>query len=59
MAKIIPAASLFANWRKLPAHDLEDRILQIRRAAVRQHLNVAEWKQLDRMRRRLMKGTAR
>lgn len=55
MAKIIPAADLFANWHKLPVRDLEDRIIQIRRAAARQHLNIADWKQLDRMRRRLVK----
>jgi hypothetical protein len=58
MSKIIPAATLFADWHKLPVHDLQDRNVQIRRAAVWQHLNIADWKQLDRMRRRLTKLSA-
>jgi hypothetical protein len=39
-------------WRKLPLSQLESHILQVQRSAVRQHLSVAEWAMLDRMRKR-------
>jgi hypothetical protein len=40
-------------WRRLPADALEERILVIRRASARQHLSLGQWRELDRMRRRL------
>lgn len=46
-------ATLFMNWCALPLPDLEIRIEQIRRAAVREHFDEAQWEILDRMRRRL------
>jgi hypothetical protein len=40
------------HWRQLPPSELADRILQIQRTAVHRHLNVQQWRTLDRMRRR-------
>jgi hypothetical protein len=40
------------DWRRLSLPDLENRIMQFRRAAVRQHLTTDQWNLLDRMRKR-------
>jgi hypothetical protein len=40
------------GWRKLPLAELEALINETRRSAVRQHLSEAEWRRLDRMRKR-------
>jgi hypothetical protein len=46
-------ATLFGkDWRRLPAAELQDLIQKIRRAAVRQHLTIEQWKVVDRMRGR-------
>ena len=39
-------------WRKLPLAELETEILAVQRMSVRQHLTPAEWKTVDRMRKR-------
>jgi hypothetical protein len=41
------------GWRRMPAVELEDLILAIRRRAVRQHLSPSEWLMVDHMRTRL------
>jgi hypothetical protein len=41
-----------AAWRRLPLADLETEILAVRRMATRQHFSPAEWKTVDRMRKR-------
>jgi hypothetical protein len=46
------------DWRTLLLPELDNRITQIRRSAVRQHLSQEQWKQLDRMRRHLVKLNA-
>ena len=48
----VQAASATRAWRKMPLEELQAHILKIRRAAVRQHLTPAEWRVLDRMRKR-------
>jgi hypothetical protein len=40
------------GWRQLPLADLETLILQFRREAARQHKTTAEWRYVDRMRKR-------
>lgn len=42
------------GWRKLPPAELEALINKIRRSAVERHLSAAEWRQLDRMRKRYL-----
>jgi hypothetical protein len=44
---------LFKAWRALTPDQLADRVLLIRRLAVRQHFAAADWRALDRMRDRL------
>ena len=39
-------------WRKLPLAELETEILAVQRMAVGRHLTPADWKTLDRMRKR-------
>jgi hypothetical protein len=47
-------AELFrSDWRRLDPPDLHARIGDIRRAAVREHLNQDQWRALDGMRARL------
>jgi hypothetical protein len=43
-----------ARWRQLPLGDLENLILKIRRTAIRQHLSAADWRALDKMRKRVV-----
>jgi hypothetical protein len=40
------------GWRRLPPADLETLIVRFRREAVRRHLSDAEWRLVDRMRKR-------
>jgi hypothetical protein len=48
-----PITHFNTNWRRLPLDALEERILFIRRVAATQHLDLAQWREVDRMRRRL------
>jgi hypothetical protein len=41
------------GWRRMPAVELEDFVLAIRRRAEHQHLSPSEWLMVDRMRTRL------
>lgn len=41
------------GWRRVPAIELEDLILEIRRRAEHQHLSPSEWLMVDHMRSRL------
>jgi hypothetical protein len=41
------------GWRRMPAVELEDLILAVRRHAVHQHLTASQWAMVDRMRARL------
>jgi hypothetical protein len=43
------------GWRRMPATELEDVILAVRRAAECQHLSEHTWSELDQMRSRLAK----
>jgi hypothetical protein len=43
------------GWRRMPAVELEDLILAIRRRAEHQHLSPSEWLMVDHMRTRLTK----
>lgn len=56
----MPKRQQFAprDWRRRPRDELASLIDEIRREAVVRHLSVAEWKQLDRMRRRLREQAA-
>jgi hypothetical protein len=43
------------GWRCMPAVELEDLVLAIRRRAEHQHLSPSEWLTVDHMRTRLNK----
>ena len=43
------------GWRRMPATELEDLILAVRRRAERQHLSPSEWLMVDHMRARMAK----
>jgi len=50
----VPSTEINARgWRRMPAVELEDLILAIRRRAERQHLSPSEWLMVDHMRARL------
>ena len=41
------------GWRRMPAVELEDLVLTIRRRAEHQHLSPSEWLMVDHLRNRL------
>jgi hypothetical protein len=49
----LQAPTTARGWRRLPLADLEMLALAARREAARRHLTAAEWRLVDRMRKRV------